>query len=117
MTVFINNYGEQYVDIVALIVLWTISLVGLYYFFSKEAPATHLEKNDIIGKTVIDEQGVYLGILQGSLRDQHTGSVTDILVEPSSALDQYFGTRDAEGKLVFPSDSIKSVEDIVVIKK
>ena len=39
ITVYVNRYGEQYADIVSLVVLWVISLIGLIgliYLMKKE---------------------------------------------------------------------------------
>lgn len=29
--IYVNKYGEQYADIVSLVILWAICLVGLYF--------------------------------------------------------------------------------------
>ena len=33
ITIHINNYNEQYFDIAALIIIWSIMLMGLFYLF------------------------------------------------------------------------------------
>jgi sporulation protein YlmC with PRC-barrel domain len=83
----------------------------------KEEETPEKKSTGMYGKTVIDEKGVYLGILQDTVVNKKTGTVASILVEPSKDLVSYSEYRDDQGNLVFSQDSIKSVEDIVVIKR
>lgn len=42
ITIHINKFNEQYFDIVALIIIWSIMLMGLFYLFKlirKKAPS------------------------------------------------------------------------------
>ncbi|MFH1102019.1 MAG: PRC-barrel domain-containing protein [Methanobacteriota archaeon] len=118
VTVFINNYGEQYLDIVSLIILWVMSMAGLVLLLRmiKEEKHAPLQNTSLQGKTVMNEHGLYLGILRNTVYDEKTGSVASILVEPSAEVTQYSGLRNDQGHYVFPLGSIKSVEDIVIIK-
>ena len=41
ITIHINNFNEQYFDIAALIIIWSIMLIGLFYmikFMKEKAP-------------------------------------------------------------------------------
>lgn len=74
-----------------------------------------LLENDLRGKTVMSEEGLYLGILRNSLVDEKTGKLVNILVEPSEEIDPRLYHLDNMGHLVFPFDSIRSVKDVIVI--
>jgi len=72
-------------------------------------------ENELRGKTVMSEEGLYLGILRNSTVDEQTGQLLNILVEPSEDVDPRLYHLDNQGHLIFPFDSIKSVKDVVVI--
>jgi len=72
-------------------------------------------ENDLRGKTVMTEEGLYLGILRNSTVDERTGALLNILVEPSEDVDPRLYHLDNQGHLVFPFESIKSVKDVVII--
>ncbi|RLF28628.1 MAG: PRC-barrel domain protein [Thermoplasmata archaeon] len=74
-----------------------------------------LLENELRGKTVMSEEGIYLGILRNSLVDEKTGKLVQILVEPSDDIDPRLYHLDEMGHLVFPFDSIKSVKDVVIV--
>jgi len=65
----------------------------------------------------MNKEGVYLGILKRSLVDRETGIPFSILVEPSEEIDLGVYTLDGTGHLVFSSESIKSIEDNVIVGK
>lgn len=72
-------------------------------------------ESELRGKTVMSEEGLYLGILRNSLFDEKTGSLMSILVEPSEEIDERLYHLDDIGRLVFPFESIKSVKDVVIV--
>jgi sporulation protein YlmC with PRC-barrel domain len=72
-------------------------------------------ENELRGKTVMSEEGLYLGILRNSLVDENTGELLNILVEPSDDIDPRLYHLDDRGHLLFPFDSIKSVKDVVIV--
>ena len=72
-------------------------------------------ENELRGKTVMSEEGLYLGILRNSTVDEKTGQLLNILVEPSEDVDPRLYHLDNQGHLMFPFDSIKSVKDVVII--
>jgi len=77
----------------------------------------NLESSDIRGKKVMNKEGTYLGILKSSLVDRETGIPFSILVEPSEDIDLGVYNLDDTGHLVFSSESIKSIEDNVIVGK
>ena len=72
-------------------------------------------ENELRGKTVMTEEGLYLGILRNSTVNTRTGELVGILVEPSDDVDPRLYHLDNQGHLVFPFDSIKSVKDVIII--
>ena len=74
-----------------------------------------ITENELRGKTVMSEEGLYLGILRNSLVNDKTGELLNILVEPSDDIDPRLYHLDKQGYLVFPFDVIRSVKDVVII--
>lgn len=72
-------------------------------------------EDELRGKTVMSEEGVYLGILRNSMFEEKTGSLTNILIEPSEEVDPRLYNLDEMGHLVFPFESIKSVKDVIIV--
>ncbi len=72
-------------------------------------------ESELRGKTVMSEEGLYLGILRNSLVDEKTGSLLGILIEPSEDIDPRLYHLDDVGHLVFPFENINSVKDVVII--
>ena len=74
-----------------------------------------ITENELRGKTVMSEEGLYLGIMRNSTVDSKTGALIGILVEPSDDIDPRLYHLDNQGNLVFPFESIKSVKDVIII--
>ena len=74
-----------------------------------------ITENNLRGKTVMSEEGLYLGIMRNTTVDSKTGELLDILIEPSDDIDPRLYHLDEQGQLVFPFGSIKSVKDVVII--
>ncbi len=74
-----------------------------------------MTENELRGKSVMSEEGLYLGILRNSTVDEKTGELVSILVEPSEDVDPRLYHLDNQGHLMFPFESIKSVKDVVII--
>lgn len=72
-------------------------------------------ESELRGKTVMSEEGLYLGILRNSLVDEKTGQLVNILVEPSEDIDPRLYHLDELGHLLFPFEAIKSVKDVVIV--
>jgi sporulation protein YlmC with PRC-barrel domain len=74
-----------------------------------------ITENELRGKTVMSEEGLYLGIMRNTTVDSRTGELIGILVEPSDDVDPRLYHLDDQGYLVFPFNSIKSVKDVIII--
>jgi hypothetical protein len=47
ITISINKYGEQYFDIIALVVIWCVCLISIYFLVKVLREETILRKDDI----------------------------------------------------------------------
>jgi sporulation protein YlmC with PRC-barrel domain len=74
-----------------------------------------ITEDELRGKTVMSEEGLYLGIMRNSTVDATTGELMGLLVEPSDDVDPRLYHQDNQGHLVFPFKSIKSVKDVIII--
>ena len=74
-----------------------------------------ITENELRGKTVMSEEGLYLGVMRNTTVDSKTGGLLNILVEPSEDVDPRLYHLDKQGHLVFPFQSIKSVKDVITI--
>ena len=74
-----------------------------------------ITEDELRGKTVMSEEGLYLGILRNSTVDEKTGELINLLIEPSDDVDPRLYHLDKQGHLVFPFSSIKSVKDVIII--
>jgi sporulation protein YlmC with PRC-barrel domain len=72
-------------------------------------------EDELRGKTVMSEEGLYLGVMRNATTDKKTGELLNILVEPYEDVDPRLYHLDDHGQLVFPFNSIKSVKDVVII--
>ena len=117
VTVYINAFGEQYADLVSLIIIWGIcilSAVALYKIVKQEEdkPLFH----NITGKKVVNRDGLYLGNLRHLSFDEKTGIVSRIFVEPSKYVDPNAHTFDETGNIILPFDSVELTENVIIQK-
>jgi sporulation protein YlmC with PRC-barrel domain len=84
-------------------------------YYKNKRDMMKLLESDLRGKTVMSEEGLYLGILRNSLVDGRTGQLLNILVEPSEDIDPRLYHLDEVGHLVFPFEAIKSVKDVIIV--
>ena len=80
-----------------------------------EGKIMKITESELRGKTVMSEEGLYLGILRNSTVEERTGQLMNVLIEPSDDVDPRLYHLDDQGHLVFPFNSIKSVKDVVII--
>ncbi len=74
-----------------------------------------ITENELRGKSVMSEEGLYLGIMRNSTVNSKTGQLQSLLVEPSDDIDPRLYHLDKQGNLVFSFDSIRSVKDVIII--
>jgi sporulation protein YlmC with PRC-barrel domain len=74
-----------------------------------------ITENELRGKSVMSEEGLYLGVMRNTTVDSKTGELINILIEPSDDVDPRLYHLDNDGHLVFPFTSIKSVKDVIIV--
>jgi sporulation protein YlmC with PRC-barrel domain len=84
-------------------------------YYKNKRDMMKIMESDLRGKTVMSEEGLYLGILRNSLVDGRTGQLLSILVEPSEDIDPRLYHLDEVGHLVFPFEAIRSVKDVIIV--
>jgi sporulation protein YlmC with PRC-barrel domain len=72
-------------------------------------------ESDLRGKTVMSNEGAYLGVLRNISANVETGDLVSIHVEASQDVDARMYPMDDRGRLTFPFNSIKAVRDVVVV--
>ena len=72
-------------------------------------------ESELRGKTVMSNEGGYLGVLRNVSANIQTGDLVAIHVEPAQEVDARLFTNDGQGRMVFPFASIKAVRDVVVV--
>lgn len=73
-------------------------------------------ESELRGKTVMSNEGAYMGVLRNVSANVETGDLVSIHVEPSEDVDPRLFPNDKEGRITFPFASIKAVRDVVVVK-
>ena len=118
VTIFVNRFGEQYADIAILIFIWIICLLGLIYLYLllKGEKAFIGLGGNIRGKKVLNEDGVFLGILRKSFINKKTGGVNKLLIEPSDDIDPSLYQAYGDGNILVSFSSIDFVDNNIVIR-
>lgn len=74
-------------------------------------------ENELRGRKVMSNEGLYLGIIRNITVDERTGKLLDLIVEPSDKIDPRLYHQNEEGYLLFPFETVKSVKDVVVLSE
>ena len=72
-------------------------------------------ESELRGKTVMSNEGGYLGILRNDSANVATGDLVAIHVEPAEDVDARLYTQDSQGRMTFSFTAIKAVRDVVVV--
>lgn len=72
-------------------------------------------ESELRGKTVMSNEGGYLGVLRNVSANVETGDLVSIHVEPAEEVDARLFPQDHQGRITFPFNSIKAVRDVVVV--
>lgn len=72
-------------------------------------------ESDLRGKTVMSDQGGYLGVLRNISANVETGDLVSIHVEAAQDIDTRLYPTDDQGRITFPFQSIRAVRDVVVV--
>jgi sporulation protein YlmC with PRC-barrel domain len=74
-------------------------------------------KNNLIGKTVMSENGILIGVIKKSLVNTGSGEITSFLITPSRKIDSKEYKKNKQGEIFLPVDCISTVKDIVIFEK
>jgi len=72
-------------------------------------------ESELRGKTVMSNEGGYLGVLRNISANVETGDLVSIHVEPAQEIDARMFPQDAQGRITFPFTAIKAVRDVIVV--
>ncbi|HLF15906.1 MAG TPA: PRC-barrel domain-containing protein [Candidatus Thermoplasmatota archaeon] len=72
-------------------------------------------ESELRGKTVMSNEGGYLGILRNVSANVETGDLVSVHVEPAEEIDARLFPQDGQGRITFPFNSIKAVRDVIVV--
>lgn len=73
-------------------------------------------ESELRNKSVMSDDGSYLGTVRNATVNQRTGDLVHVLVEPSDEIDPRLYEQDKNGFLLFPSKSVHSVRNVVIVK-
>jgi sporulation protein YlmC with PRC-barrel domain len=72
--------------------------------------------SELKGKTVMTIDGAILGTIDNFVINLDTGEVKHLLVNPAKDLEATKFESDAQGRMILPFKSMKSVKDVVVLE-
>jgi len=113
VTVYINRFGEQFADILFLILIWIVSLVGLFLLIKITKEDSSLKTKVDNKKHVVDKNGLYLGILHNSMVDEKTGIINKLYVKPSSEIDTTIYQTNEHGHIVVSFDDVNVIKEYI----
>jgi len=70
---------------------------------------------ELIGKTVMTQDGQILGMLNNFMMDSRTGKIHDVLVVPAQDIESRLFKMDAQGRVILPFQGLRAVKDVVVM--
>ncbi len=71
--------------------------------------------SELRNKSVMSDDGSYLGIVRNTTVNQRTGDLVHVLVEPSDEIDSRLYESDKNGFLLFPFKAVRSVRNVVIV--
>ncbi|HEX9340345.1 MAG TPA: PRC-barrel domain-containing protein [Thermoplasmata archaeon] len=69
---------------------------------------------ELMGKTVMTEDGQILGVLSDLMVETKSGRIHALLVTAAGSVERRFFKTDAEGRLLLNFRSMKAVQDVIV---
>jgi len=111
VTIYINRYGEQYLDLLSLIILWVISLIGLFLLLAYAKKDTQPQSQKSNRTTLASDTRPYLSM-------PHESRIDTLRETPTSV---YANMTDHDEQppdhLFYSSHQNKSDNDDRIIKK
>lgn len=81
----------------------------------EEGHTVKIFESELRNKSVMSDEGTYLGVVRNATLNPRTGELVHILVEPSDEIDPRLYERDNKGHLMFPFKSVRSVRNVVIL--
>ena len=72
-------------------------------------------ESELRNKSVMSDEGTYLGVVRNTTINPRTGDLQHLLVEPSEEIDPRLYERDNNGFLMFPFKNVRSVRNVVIL--
>lgn len=76
-----------------------------------------LSKEGLIGKTIMSEKGVTIGVVRKCLIENNAEGSGSILVSPSKEIDILDYKTNTQGDIIIPLSSITPIKDVVILEK
>lgn len=76
-----------------------------------------LSENELIGKTIMSEKGVTIGIIRKCLIDNKAEGSGLILVSPSKEINLLDYKTNTLGDIIIPLSSITPIKNVVILEK
>ncbi|MCD6370157.1 MAG: PRC-barrel domain-containing protein [Thermoplasmata archaeon] len=70
---------------------------------------------ELRGKTAMTDDGIILGTIDNFVIDTDTGKIEHVLIVPAEDLETRGFKKDAQGRLIMPFETMRSVRDVVVM--
>ncbi len=70
---------------------------------------------ELRGKTAMTDDGIILGTIDNFVVDTETGEIKHVLIIPAEDLETREFQKDAQGRLIMPFQTMRSVRDVVVM--
>jgi sporulation protein YlmC with PRC-barrel domain len=70
---------------------------------------------ELRGKTVMTNDGRIIGMIDNFVADTKSGELQHVLVIPAEEIEPRLYQTDAQGRLILPFTSMRSVRDVVVM--
>jgi hypothetical protein len=115
VTIQVNRFGEQYLDVICLVFLWSVCVIGVLSLSSvvKDRSAVKRFDKDGIRENSGKEPYVSGGGMPLSFLDEPSGVVVGVFGEPFTKTGQVFSSVDIEGTSTDFSYSVQVVQDTI----
>jgi hypothetical protein len=113
ITISVNRFGEQYVDLACLVFLWGVCVVGLLSLSSllKEEKIEKASDRNKSERNVVKKPGLSLDVVPDSFLDEPSRVVVGAFGESFSETGSGFYHRDDEGTCCVFSYSVRVIQD------
>ena len=76
-----------------------------------------LSEDELIGKTVLSEKGVPIGVIKKCLIESNAVDSESIIVSPSKEIEVRDYKSNTEGDIIIPLSRITPIKDVLIFEK